>query len=146
MMIPKRETPQAIEERGTVKAKYARFFWPSLRWMVLIVAFCAFPPSLAGLLYGENLGTTLAFGVFALSTFALIAMTPKPETLPTTPRQLGFPGWSLVSYCVLTGLGFSLGLRISVLLSTTPFFLRSIHCCDGFDYDALRRHRTSCCL
>ena len=42
--------------------------------------------------------------------------------------------------------GLHLGLRISVLLSTIPFFLRSSHCCDGLDYDALRRHRTSCCL
>jgi hypothetical protein len=122
MMIPKRETPQAIEERVTVKAKYARFFWPSLRWMVLIVAFCAFPPSLAGLLYGENLGTILAFGVLALSTFALIAMTPKPKTLPTTPRQLGFSGWSLVSYCVLTGLGFSWACVFLYFSRQHPFF------------------------
>jgi hypothetical protein len=32
---------------------------------------------------------------------------PKPETLPATPRQLGFLGWSLVSCCVIIGLGFN---------------------------------------
>jgi hypothetical protein len=122
MMIPKRETPQAIEERGTVKAKYARFFWPGLRWMVLIVAFCAFPPVLAGLLFGENLGTILALGVFALSTFALIAMTPTPETSPTTARQLGLPGWSLVSYCVVTGLGYTWACMFLYFSRQYPFF------------------------
>jgi drug/metabolite transporter (DMT)-like permease len=62
---------------------------------------------LAGFLYGDNWGTGLALGVFILATYALVAMTPKPEAPPATARQLGFPGWSLVSYCVIIGLGFN---------------------------------------
>jgi hypothetical protein len=98
--MPKRETPQAIEER-------ARFFEPALCWMVLFVALCAFVPALAGLLYGVNWETGLALGVFALATYALISMTPKPETLPATVRDIGSPAWSLFSYCITTGLGWN---------------------------------------
>ena len=115
MMIPKRETPRAIEERGTVRAKYARFFWPVLRGMVLIVALCAFIPFLAflaGLPYGGTWGAAMGGGVFMLASFTLMAMIPKPETVPAiegkgTARRLRLPDWSLVSYCVITGLGWN---------------------------------------
>ena len=50
-MTPKRETPQAIEERDTVEAKCARLFLPVLRGTVLIVALCASVPFLAGHLF-----------------------------------------------------------------------------------------------
>ena len=76
MIVPKRETPLAIEERGTVKAKYARFFGPVLRGMVLIVALCAFIPMLAGLPHGgtwEAVGLVAA-GVFFLANFTLTVM------------------------------------------------------------------------
>jgi hypothetical protein len=105
MAMPKQETPTAVEKRGIVKAEHARFSWPIL--MVLAVGLCAFVPMLAGFLYGDNWGTGLALGVFILATYALVAMTPKPEAPPATARQLGFPGWSLVSYCVIIGLGFN---------------------------------------
>ena len=109
-MIHKRETPQAIEERGTVKAKYAPFFGPVLRGMVLIVALCAFVPFLAGLLYGGR--WEAAMGVFILASFTLMAMNPKPGRLPAieakgTARQLWLPDWSLVSYFFIMGLGFN---------------------------------------
>jgi hypothetical protein len=99
-MMPKRETPPAIEER-------ARFFGQVLSWMLLVVALCAFVPLLAGLLYGVNWETGLALGVFALATYALIAMTPTPETLPATIRDVGSPTWSVFSYCIITGLGWN---------------------------------------
>jgi hypothetical protein len=105
MAMTKQETATAIEKRGIVTAEPSRFSWPPL--MVLVVGLCAFVPMLAGLLYGENWGTGLALGVFVLATYALIAMTPKPQLPPATARQLGFPGWTLVSYCVIIGLGFN---------------------------------------
>lgn len=111
MMIPKRETPQAIEESGTVEAKYARFFWPVLRGMGSIVAVCASVPLLAGPpfeLY-ESRWVATAGIVFALASFALIAMTPKSEALlaiggQMTPRQRRLPHWSLVIYLAILSL------------------------------------------
>jgi hypothetical protein len=110
MMIPKRETPQPIEERGTVTAKYARSFWPVLRGTASIVALCASVPSLAGLLfevYGGRWETAVI--VFALASFTLLAMIPKPEALPPvggegTARQRRLPPWSLVIYVAILGL------------------------------------------
>lgn len=112
MVIPKRETPQAIEERGMVKARYARFFWPILRGIALIVALWAFIEALSEFLYGGKWGNALP--LFMLATYALIAMNPKPETLPTMKgeatekaRRHRLPDWSLVAYCVITSLGFN---------------------------------------
>jgi hypothetical protein len=52
-MIPKRGTPQAVEdERAVKRAKYDRFFGPILRGIVLIVAVCAFIALLSFLLFG----------------------------------------------------------------------------------------------
>ena len=108
--MPERETTRAIEERGTAKAKYARFFGPILRGMVLMVALCAFVPFLAGHLYGGRWHP--AMWVFVLASFTLVAMIPKPETLPAiegkgTARQFQLPEWSLVSYFFIIGLGFN---------------------------------------
>lgn len=111
-MISKREAPQTIEERGAMSARSARFFWPVLRGMVLIVALCAFVISLAGLLYGGRWGASMA--VFLLASFTLMAMimTPEQETPPAVEGegkagQLRLPDWSLVSYCVIIGVGCS---------------------------------------
>lgn len=41
------------------KAKYARFFWPILRGIALIVALWAFIADLQGFMYGERWGTAL---------------------------------------------------------------------------------------
>jgi len=113
-MIPKRETPQAVKESGTVKAKHARFFWPVLRGMVLFVALCAFVPMLAGFLYGGTweAATVVATGVFFLANFTLAVMIPKPEALPATEgegtaRPLRLLDWSLVTYGAIIGLGFN---------------------------------------
>ena len=106
------KTPQAKEEHATVKARYARFFWPVLRAMVLIGALCVFIRFLAAFLYGGNWVTPLSF--FGLASFVLMlaATMFKPETLPAiegdgATRQLRLPNWSLVTYCVITGLGFN---------------------------------------
>jgi hypothetical protein len=104
MMILKPETQQEVEERGTVGANYARFFWPALRGTVLIAGLCAFIPFLAGMLYGEKLGTVLALGVFLLASFALGLMT---QPFPARPSQLGFSGWSVIGYFSIIGLGFN---------------------------------------
>jgi hypothetical protein len=105
-------TPQAVGDQGAVKkAKYARFFWPILRGIVLILALCAFIPTLSVFLYDRF--APIGFSVFFLASFALIAMTPRPETLRAIEgaatekaRQHRLP-WSLFAYCVITGLGFN---------------------------------------
>jgi hypothetical protein len=114
MMIPKGETPEAMKERGAVKAKYARFFWPILRGIALIMALCAFVPFLAGFLYEGSWGTGVALGAFGLASFALIVMNLKPETLPATEGEATkkaterrLPDWSLIAYSVVVGLGFN---------------------------------------
>jgi len=110
-MIPRREKPQASEERGTVKSKDARFSSPVLRGMVSIVAVCASVPLLAGPLFElyESRWVATVGIVFALASFALIAMTPKSEALlaiggQMTPRQRRLPHWSLVIYLAILSL------------------------------------------
>jgi hypothetical protein len=108
-MIPKRKTPQANEERGTVKAKYARFFWPVLLGMVMVVSLCAFIPALAGLLYEGRWEPCWGWGVYVLASFTLAWMIP---TLPAsegekTTRQFRLPEWSLFSYFFIIGLGLN---------------------------------------
>lgn len=113
MIISKRDRPDAVEDQVAVNTgKYARFFWPILRGIALIVALCAFIEALSEFLYGGKWG--IALPVFMLATYALIAMNPKAETLPTMKgeatekaRQHRLPDWSLVAYCVITGLGFN---------------------------------------
>lgn len=82
--------------------------------ILLVVALCAFAPTLAGLLYGQSLVTALAFGVFFLASFALVMISRMSslEAQPAIegqeiPRQLGLAGWSLISYCAITGLGWN---------------------------------------
>src|SRR5229473_1945555 len=99
-MIHKRGKPWAIEERGSVKAKYAPFFRPVLLGMVLIVALCAFVPFLEGLLYGGRIWEVAAV-VFFLANFTLAVTIPKPEALPAIEgegrlRPLRLLDWSLV--------------------------------------------------
>jgi hypothetical protein len=60
-MIPKRGTPQAVEdERAVKRAKYDRFFGPILRGIVLIVAVCAFIALLSFLLFGGGVSGIVA--------------------------------------------------------------------------------------
>jgi len=109
MMVPRTETPHPLNERARTKGEYARFFWPGLHAVFLVVAFCAFPSSLAGILYGANLRTALALGVFFLASYASswLARMYMLETPPATPRQFGYAGWLLFVYCVVTGLGWN---------------------------------------
>jgi hypothetical protein len=110
-MIRKRETPQAVKKRGTVKVKYARFSGPVLRGIVLIVALCAFIPFLALLPYGGGIWEVAAV-VFFLANFTLAVVIPKPEALPAiegegTARPPRLLDCSLVGCCAIIGLGFN---------------------------------------
>jgi hypothetical protein len=110
MMMPKRETPQAIEEPGTPKAKYAGSFLTVLRGMVFIVTLCAFIPFFFGLLFQVDQAMWATAGVvFVLASFTLWATLPAPETFAViggeaTARQVRMPDWSVVGYCVVIGL------------------------------------------
>src|SRR5712671_4045916 len=109
-MIPKRGTLQAMEDQGIVKkAKYASFFWPIFHGITLTLASCGFIAFISELLYGGNWGMGLP--VFVVGTIALVAMTPKPGTLPAIEdkgaeklRWRRIP-WSLIAYGVITGVG-----------------------------------------
>jgi len=109
-MIPKQETPQAIEDLGTMKAKYARFAWPVLGGIVWIVSLCAFVAFLAADVYGREWEAALLVSILAL--LALRAIVPGRETPHSiegegtvTARQSGLPDWYLVTYCLVFGVG-----------------------------------------
>ena len=113
-MIPKRGTPQAVEDEGAAKkAKGARFFGPILRGIVLIVAVYAFIELFSVLLFGGLYGGSwLAAPGSFLAYYALAWMAHERETLraiegegteKATQRRL--PDWSLLVYGVIVGLG-----------------------------------------
>jgi hypothetical protein len=99
-----------IKDQSTSRDSYARFFWPILRALALIVALWAFVVDLPVLLYSGKWGTTWL--VFAIASFALIAMTPKPETFPAIEGEGAGKArrrlpWTLLIYCGITGLGYN---------------------------------------
>jgi len=98
-----------IKVQSTVKAKYTRFSGPVLRGIVLIVALYASISLLRGLLFGGK--WEAAALVFIFASLTLQAMIPKPETLPPVEGESSLkagmrrlPDWSVVAYCVVTGL------------------------------------------
>jgi hypothetical protein len=109
-MIPKQETPQAIEEGRTVEAKYARFFWRVFRGTLVIVALCASARLLAGLLLEAYRGRwEIAAIVHVIASFALFAILPKRQAQPPiegegAARHGRLPPWSLVIYLAILGL------------------------------------------
>ena len=109
-MIPKRETPQVIEERRTVEAKYARFFWRVFRGTLVIVALCASARLLAGLLFEAYGGRwEIAAIVHVLASFTLFATLPKRQAQPPiegegAARHGRLPPWSLIIYLAILGL------------------------------------------
>ena len=110
-MVADNWSMRAIEDQSTAKANYALFIWPILRGIALVVALWAFISDLPVLLYRGKMGTS--WPVFGIASFALIAMTPKRETLPIIDEgsvkgaKRGLPEWPLLSYCAITGLGFN---------------------------------------
>lgn len=101
-----------IQEQGTVrKSWYARFFWPLLRGIVVVVAAWGFIAFLSVDVYGEKLGMT-AFTLFALAMMAMRVMPFEPATPlkienegKATARQYRLPEWSLLAYFVIFGVG-----------------------------------------
>jgi hypothetical protein len=113
-MIANRCTPQAVEGQRTVrKTKYACFFGPILRGIVLIVAVYAFIELFSVLLFGGLYGGSwLAVPGSLLASYALIWMAPEREPLHAIEgdgtekaRQRRLPDWSLLVYWVIVGLG-----------------------------------------
>lgn len=125
MMIPNRETAQAIGEPGTVKAKYTHFLRPVLFGIVMIAALCAFIPFLAGILYevyGGRWGAATV--VFVFASFTLAAMIPAlpPTKGNWTARRYRWPEWSLVGYFFIIGLGFNWACAFQWLSRQYAFF------------------------
>ena len=97
-----------------MNSKYAGFYGLVPRSMALILALSALVPFLAGLLYRAYGGRWLAAtAVFFLASYALMALSPPPETRPAIEgeankqlRQRQLP-WSLIAYIFTTGLGYN---------------------------------------
>jgi hypothetical protein len=84
-MIPNRETPRAVEDKGTVKAKHTGFARAVLGVMVLIVALYSFGAGfLATVVSRGKWGAAVL--VFALASYAL-RMIPTRGTLQATEDQ-----------------------------------------------------------
>lgn len=99
---------QTGEQPGMVNnEKHARFFWPTLRGIALILASCGFIAYLAESLHGDNWG--MGFPVFVVGSVALLTMTPRPGTAIKREgtEQLSQLPWFLIAYCVITGVGFN---------------------------------------
>jgi len=111
VMISKRDVPHGTKDKTIVRGSYVRFFWPVLRSIALIVALWAFVTDLPALLYWGKWGPT--WPAFAIASFALIAMTPRPETLPAIEGEgedvRRCVPWLLLIYCAITGLGYTWG-------------------------------------
>ena len=92
-----------------VKTKYTGFSASILRGLVLIVALYASISLLKGLLFGGK--WEAAALVFMLASLTLKAMIPKPQTIPSVEGESSvragmrrLPDWSVVAYCIVTGL------------------------------------------
>ena len=110
MMIPKREIPPVIEERGAVKAKYARFIGPVLLGLVMIVALCTLIPFFANYVHGGRWEPGWGWGVYVLASFTVAWMIPVvlPERKGDwRARQYRWPEWLLFSYFFLNGVGLN---------------------------------------
>ena len=110
-MMPKLVKPGAMDERTLKNTESARFFWQTLRGIVVIVALWGFIAFLTVDLYGGELGMT-AFTIFALAMVAMRVMFVERGTLGTVEvertlnaKQHGLPEWSLLAYGVFFSLG-----------------------------------------
>lgn len=108
----KRYATKVAGEQGVLKPKDVRVSSQILRGVLLMVVLYTFIGVLAGFVYGGEHEASLL--VFAIGTFALIAMEPKAEQSHAiggkgtgTPWWHRVPNWSLVTYCVFIGVGFN---------------------------------------
>jgi hypothetical protein len=101
-----------LELQRTSKAKHARLRGNVLRGIVLIVALYAYVGITQSLLYRGKWDEHAL--VFAIASWALIAIARKPETLPAIKGEEPWKqkwwrlsDWSRLSYCLIMGLGDS---------------------------------------
>jgi hypothetical protein len=101
--------PALIQDQVAGKAKYSVSFWLLLRGTILIVALWANTSLLRGFLFGGE--WEAAALIFIVSSLALKAMIPPAETPDASKgestlraRMRLLPDWSVVVYCVVTGL------------------------------------------
>lgn len=94
-----------VEHQNAAKTKHA-----VLRGIVLVVALYAYVASTESLLFRGKWEVPTLF--FVVASWALIALARKPETLPaiegegvSTRKRWRLPDWSLLSYCLLVGVG-----------------------------------------
>ena len=88
-----------------------------------------------------KLGNSLGLGGFRTRHIRSDSDDSKARGTTCNGKAVRFSGLVACQLLCHRRSGFQLGLRISVVLSTIRFFLRSSHRCDGFDYGVLRRHR-----
>jgi hypothetical protein len=106
-------TAEAVEEGTVERAKYARFFWPALRGITLIVTSYGLIAFLSESLHPEYDGVGWLFFVFGSIVLPLMITPPYPYGLPaivgepTEPLKQRQIPWFLLAYCVITGAGFN---------------------------------------
>lgn len=100
---------QVIKDHSMANAKRAGFSASILRGAVLIVALYASTLLVKGLLFGGR--WEVAALVFMLASLTLKGMIPKAETIAAFEGESSLragmrrlPDWSVVAYCVVTGL------------------------------------------
>jgi hypothetical protein len=101
-------------------------------------------PNACRLSVWRQLGNRLGLGGFHTRHIRSGSDDPKARGTTGNGTAARFSGLVTCQLLCNHRPGFQLGLRISVVLSTIRFFLRSSHRCDGFDYGVLRRHRIPC--
>jgi hypothetical protein len=102
--------PAIVEHQNTVKAKYAGLSRTVIRGIILVVALSAYVASIASFLYRRTWEMHML--AFAVANLVLIALVPETETLPAiegegaaTRKRLRLRDWSLLSYCLIVGMG-----------------------------------------
>ena len=151
-MMPKLVKPGAMDERTLKNTESARFFWQTLRGIVVIVALWGFIAFLTVDLYGGELGMT-AFTIFALAMVAMRVMFVERGTLGTvvSERTLNAEKQTdcrnglfspMVSFSVWASTG---NAPILVFLSTIPTRSRPVVGTTVCDYGCLWMRHRNCC-
>ena len=140
MAMPKQETPTPSEKTWHCEGSARPFLLANSHGFGRgVVRLCpnACRPSVWG-----KLGNSLGLGGFRTRHIRSDSDDPKARGPTCNGKAARLSGLVACQLLCHRRSGFQLGLRISVVLSTIRFFLRSSRWYDGADFSVLRRHRT----